>query len=1179
MALRVMWDRFETALLIDTYLKIANGELTRKDAVSQLSNQLRKRAIDKGLNIDDVYRNENGITLQLVQVQRLMEQVPGAEKHNTKIFIEMVDMFYNDKPSFEAILLEAKGGCLPVKTNQEQFMEWLSTRVSPTRLSDYYIAFTDIEVFARKNGIIYGPLYEITDSRITGQILSEVGSAKFYRFMNKKPSRTLTEVAQFYHQYTKENEQKSASATPSVVKQSVPEKTSSSNQAIANGDSNISDTVLPHSNEGTHSNAPMSSKEKLVDFQNNIDLSFTKPISASYFGEVIFESSWRKLYVSICQYLLEDYPHVFEELRNKTISGERPSLIYNEEMAGKLFSPRQISGNFYVEANLNASNIIRNLKSILDACSVDYENVEIHYTSDERVPANNRLEAANAKDPVLAYLEAHGIEYIDLRERLGCLWIIGNQEIKEAIQHLRECGVKLSFLAHGGIATRGRPAWWTKDNTSTVDLKTGDALGNDTTQDLNLDHEKAEDCQEAFIRWMEEHGLSKEICRQYYSAIKALDEYAHRLGYISKSLFEAAHSNEFVTTWNALIRKPRIRTYVNINSERRDLYNSAVKEYAGFLLKRTEVPVRESRLSTAAHKRSNIHPGREEFEEWLAKTGTPSGSAKSYADGVAHIGQFLLEHGLEDRPIFSIRSGSRLEHIRSEISRNKNYVPASSGTSASLELYALKKYISFRRNDSSSGLDEETTERFSMVLQEDFENGYRLGKIIDLNRFKQFYSDRYGTEPGQDNDEIVQVLRQVGIERDDRIFARDNSSNSDIIDDIFADVARVFKQGATCVYYSELYDKYQEELSERLQIYSQEVMKESLLSMSYGEYRSTKYYLYIKDRTPDTDEDIRRVMYRTQEPLNYDAIHHELWYIPMDVIKRCLASTTDYANVAQETYLYVRNLPISSEELSHIAERIHDRLTQKSFLTDVEIREMIEDHFPSVAIDTENFSTWGLRNCLAVLLQDQFSFSGPIISEKGHALNTSQVFMEFSRSHELMTLNDLSSFAKEVSNGVIYWDSVMEVMVRISQDEFVPKDSIEFDVPATDTVLDELFVGEYMAIRDFKLFLHYPPINVKWNTFVLESYAANFSHDFALLHANYTASECCGAIVRRNSTIKEFEDLVMDVLVHSDSWQTKEDALSLLVNMGYLQRKRYSKIEDILPVAKMQREKLLASTR
>ena len=299
----------------------------------------------------------------------------------------------------------------------------------------------------------------------------------------------------------------------------------------------------------------------------------------------------------------------------------------------------------------------------------------------------------------------------------------------------------------------------------------------------------------------------------------------------------------------------------------------------------------------------------------------------------------------------------------------------------------------------------------------------------------------------------------------------------------------------------------------------------------------------------------------------------------MDVIKRCLASTTDYANVAQETYLYVRNLPISSEELSHIAERIHDRLTQKSFLTDVEIREMIEDHFPSVAIDTENFSTWGLRNCLAVLLQDQFSFSGPIISEKGHALNTSQVFMEFSRSHELMTLNDLSSFAKEVSNGVIYWDSVMEVMVRISQDEFVPKDSIEFDVPATDTVLDELFVGEYMAIRDFKLFLHYPPINVKWNTFVLESYAANFSHDFALLHANYTASECCGAIVRRNSTIKEFEDLVMDVLVHSDSWQTKEDALSLLVNMGYLQRKRYLKIEDILPVAKMQREKLLASTR
>ncbi len=44
MTLRVMCDSFETAPLIDTYLKIANGELTRTDAVGKLSKQLRKRA-------------------------------------------------------------------------------------------------------------------------------------------------------------------------------------------------------------------------------------------------------------------------------------------------------------------------------------------------------------------------------------------------------------------------------------------------------------------------------------------------------------------------------------------------------------------------------------------------------------------------------------------------------------------------------------------------------------------------------------------------------------------------------------------------------------------------------------------------------------------------------------------------------------------------------------------------------------------------------------------------------------------------------------------------------------------------------------------------------------------------------------------------------------------------------
>ena len=75
------------------------------------------------------------------------------------------------------------------------------------------------------------------------------------------------------------------------------------------------------------------------------------------------------------------------------------------------------------------------------------------------------------------------------------------------------------------------------------------------------------------------------------------------------------------------------------------------------------------------------------------------------------------------------------------------------------------------------------------------------------------------------------------------------------------------------------------------------------------------------------------------------------------------------------------------------------------------------------------------------------------------------------------------------------------------------------------------------------------------------------------MHSGFTATECCGGIVRKNSAIKDFQGLVTDVLVHSDEWETKEDALDLLVKKGYLQRKQYSKIDVIIPYAKLKREK------
>jgi len=60
MILHKIWDKYEVALLIECYENIKNGE-DQKSALMQLSKDLRNMAILAGKNIDETYRNYNGM--------------------------------------------------------------------------------------------------------------------------------------------------------------------------------------------------------------------------------------------------------------------------------------------------------------------------------------------------------------------------------------------------------------------------------------------------------------------------------------------------------------------------------------------------------------------------------------------------------------------------------------------------------------------------------------------------------------------------------------------------------------------------------------------------------------------------------------------------------------------------------------------------------------------------------------------------------------------------------------------------------------------------------------------------------------------------------------------------------------------------------------------------------------
>ena len=98
------WDKFETALLIESYIKIEQGLVSRSLELEGLSKRLRQMAINRGETIDDTFRNFNGMNWQCALIKQVFQNTTYSDRNNSKIFIEMVQLYQTDRLAFDQIL-------------------------------------------------------------------------------------------------------------------------------------------------------------------------------------------------------------------------------------------------------------------------------------------------------------------------------------------------------------------------------------------------------------------------------------------------------------------------------------------------------------------------------------------------------------------------------------------------------------------------------------------------------------------------------------------------------------------------------------------------------------------------------------------------------------------------------------------------------------------------------------------------------------------------------------------------------------------------------------------------------------------------------------------------------------------------------------------------------------------
>lgn len=212
MMLQKTWNKYEVALLIECYENIKNGE-DQKSALTRLSKDLRNMAILAGENIDEVYRNYNGMVWQFAYIKLAFNKGSYGTRTPTPLFVKMVELYDSDRCEFDKILKEAyrlsgreKETKMQSIVDTKQFLDWLRTvntkKYTPERCVE---CVTMASQYATSHGVTRESFWNITDYREFNKIRVRLSSNRIFKMTDPKLFHDFEIIGKFYSDYIREN--------------------------------------------------------------------------------------------------------------------------------------------------------------------------------------------------------------------------------------------------------------------------------------------------------------------------------------------------------------------------------------------------------------------------------------------------------------------------------------------------------------------------------------------------------------------------------------------------------------------------------------------------------------------------------------------------------------------------------------------------------------------------------------------------------------------------------------------------------------------------------------------------------------------------------------------------------------------------------------------------------------
>lgn len=627
------------------------------------------------------------------------------------------------------------------------------------------------------------------------------------------------------------------------------------------------------------------------------------------------------------------------------------------------------------------------------------------------------------------------------------------------------------------------------------------------------------------------------------------------------------------------------RSATDIIKNIRNLLIKCLVDYENVIIEYTKNDNSKSKKaqSFTESRRKDIHDDCKAFYQWMLNDQhMAEATCRSYVSAINYAEKFADEHHFEKKKLLGVSSedakevanllfGNEVFTVKNESQHNRHRA----AITKLLKFYGIKWAPLGAKKRVSINIPKMDVTPYHNVLEKYYPKGYRIGSSIEMNKFRMYYTQENGKKLDLDINKIEELIKQSGIEYNGRVYAPQTMINDELKDRLFSYIDQCMAEGKTTLYFDVIFKKFSEEFLDQ-RMYDANMLKAYISQTAGDKYYIGRSYLATEKRTiADPIEDVRLCLKEYGLPMSTEDLAKTLSHIPKHKIKEILGFNSEFVRDSKGVFFHADSFSVSKDELKKIAALINTEIGCHDYITGNELYEVIKRKYPSVYDLNRMFSVIGWRNALKYKLGDQYSFNGNIISAKGKKLSMSKVFENFAKKHKEFTLQELSAFEKSLGTNSMnaYLEVLYKNAARISKDKFVTKDLVSFPVKETDKILDRFCNGNYMAISKIKDFGIFPEASHPWTPFLLEHYLAQHSERYYLMHVRYNLKRVAGAMVKTNRIYDSFDEFIADVLAEGEVDLDQKTALNYLADNGYIAKRKYENIEEVLIKARTKKNK------